>query len=223
MGDHLSEIQNKSLREQVTSALRDAILDGELKPGQALVETDLATRMGISRAPLREALRVLSVEGLVETVAYRGTTVRELTKSDIEEIYSLRAQLEAFAIRRIFQNAERGLVIAELRQIYDAMLLAAEVNDLRRVNLEDRRFHTTLIELSHHSLLLSIWNMVSMRVRQVMALLNQRNRDLKQIAYNHLPIIEALEAGEEAQAVELIQQHVANTGNLIFERWTDGA
>jgi DNA-binding GntR family transcriptional regulator len=222
MGDHLSEIQNKSLREQVTNALRDAILDGEFKPGHALIETDLASRMGISRAPLREALRVLSVEGLVETVAYRGTTVRELTKTDIEEIYSLRARLEAFAIHRIFQQAEHALVVAELRSIYEAMLRAAELNDLKRVNQEDRRFHTTLIELSHHSLLLSIWNMVSMRVRQVMALLNQRNRDLKQIAYNHLPIIEALEAGNEALALDVIQQHVANTGNLIFENWSEG-
>lgn len=216
----LDQINNKPLRERVVDALREAIISGDLKPGQTLVETELATRMGVSRAPLREALQILSGEGLVETAHYRGTTVRRLTKVDIEELYSLRAVLETFAIQRVMaQNPQEAAL--QLRQCYEQMLAAAESNDLKQVNLLDRAFHDTLIELSGHSLLMNTWSVVSMRVRQVMALLNRRNSNLKQIAYNHLPIIEAIEAEDAEKAVALIQKHVAASGELIAGGWDD--
>ena len=75
----LTQITNKPLREQVLDALRDAIIQGEFKPGQPLVETELAAQLGVSRAPIREALQVLNSEGLLETIPYHGTTVRRLT------------------------------------------------------------------------------------------------------------------------------------------------
>lgn len=216
----LNQIETRSLREQVLDTLRDAIIGGDLKPGQALRETDLSSQLGVSRAPLREALQILASEGLVEVVPYRGTAVRRLTKTDIEELYSLRSVLEAFAVRRIIGlgNPEDVKI---LRQCYDDMLAAAETGDLKQINLVDRAFHDTLIELSGHSLLQSSWNVVSMRVRQVMALLNRRNTDLKQIAYNHTPIIEAIEKGDEKNAVRLIEKHIAASGDLIVEGWDE--
>ena len=78
----LAPIPNKSLREHVLDALRDAILNGELKPGQTLVESDLATQLGVSRAPLREAIQILKTEGLLEAVSYKGTTVKHLEKKE---------------------------------------------------------------------------------------------------------------------------------------------
>jgi DNA-binding GntR family transcriptional regulator len=216
----LNHIENRSLRDRVLDALREAILTGEFKPGQQLIETELAESLGVSRAPLREALQILSTEGMVETVPYHGTTVRRLSKTDIEELYSLRSVLETFAIRRVVDhnNPEQ---VARLRKCFDDMLTAANAGDLKQVNQIDREFHDTLIELSGHSLLLTSWNVVSMRVRQVMALLNRRNSDLKKIAYNHLPIIEAIEAGEIEKAVQLMQNHVAASGELIAEGWPD--
>lgn len=216
----LNHIENRSLRDRVLDALREAIITGEFKPGQALIETDLAASLGVSRAPLREALQILSTEGLAETIPYHGTTVRRLTKTDIEELYSLRSVLETFAIQRIIaqHNPEH---VARLRQCFQAMLTAAEAGDLKQVNQIDREFHDTLIELSGHSLLLTSWNVVSMRVRQVMALLNRRNSDLKRIAYNHVPIIDAIEAGEVEKAIQLMEKHVAASGELIAEGWND--
>jgi len=198
--------------------LRESILDGEFRPGQPLIETELASQLQISRAPLREAMRVLSAEGLLETVPYRGTTVKALTKTDIEELYSLRGVLESFAIQRIIARNEAN-DMAHLKSIYANMLDAAEKGDLKRLNVEDQVFHTTLIELSYHSLLLSIWNMVSMRVRQVMALRNQQNNNITQIAYNHLPILEAMIARDSERATSLIQEHVASAGDIIIDEW----
>ncbi len=216
----LNQLNNKPLREQVVDALRDAIVQGEFKPGQTLVETDLANQLGVSRAPVREALQILNGEGLLETVPYHGTTVRRLTKTDIEELYSLRSVLEAFAVRRIIAR-KRPEDIKVLRAHFQDMLKTAEEGDLRKINDIDRSFHTTLIELSGHSMLISIWSSVSLRVRQVMALLNELNADMKQIAYNHLPLIEAIEAGDEEKATELIARHVAATGELIAAGWVE--
>ncbi|GIV81116.1 MAG: GntR family transcriptional regulator [Anaerolineae bacterium] len=216
----LTQITNKPLREQVLDALRDAIIQGEFKPGQPLVETELAAQLGVSRAPIREALQVLNSEGLLETIPYHGTTVRRLTKRDIEELYSLRSVLESFAIRRIIARRNPQDVEA-LREHFRAMLDRAEAGDLKTLNEVDRGFHDTLIRLSDHRLLQTIWNAVALRVRQVMALLNERNTDLKQIAYNHLPIIEAIAAWDEPRALHLIEQHIAATGELIAEGWVD--
>ncbi|MFC1960671.1 GntR family transcriptional regulator [Chloroflexota bacterium] len=215
---NLDQIAVKPLREQILDALRDAILHGEFKPGDPLIESELAAQLGVSRAPLREAIQVLSAEGLVETIPYHGTSVRALTKKDIEEIYSLRAALESFAVERIItrNNAQD---IENLCQIYDDMLSAAEQADWKRISWQDQIFHNTMIELSDHKLLLSTWNVLALRVQQVMALVNKSNNNIVQIAHNHLPIIEAIIAADTQTATDLIQRHAASAATLILEGW----
>lgn len=215
-----NQVNTMSLKERVLIVLREAILNGELRPGQTLIETELAAQMGVSRAPLREAIQILNTEGLLITVPYHGTTVKKLTKSDIEELYSLRSVLEAFALRCIIAKNDPTNA-AHLRDLFDQMLAAANADDIKRVNEIDRLFHDTLIRLSNHNLLMSTWSGVAMRVRQVMALRNMRNSDIKQIAYNHMPLIEAIEAGDEALSVRLIGEHVASAGDLLAEYWPD--
>ena len=215
---NLNQIETRSLRDRVLDILREAILNGDLKPGQALREIDISEHLGVSRAPIREALQILNTEGLVEIIPYHGATVRYLTRTDIEELYSLRTVLETFAIRQIIAQ-EAPEHVEQLYGCFHAMLAAAESDDLKRVNQLDRDFHTTLIDLSGHSLLHKTWNVVSMRVRQAMSLLNRRNRDLRQVAYNHLPIVQAIEAGDEREALRLIEAHVADSSRLVVEGW----
>jgi DNA-binding GntR family transcriptional regulator len=199
--------------------LRDAIVSGEMRPGQPLIETELAAQLGVSRAPLREAMQILVQDGLVEMIPYRGAIVRNLTRTDIEELYSFRSVLEQFAIRRIMGNGAAAADAETLRVLYHAMLTAADSGDLRALNQIDREFHDTLIELSRHGLLQQSWRSVSLRVRQAMAIRNRQNSDLKQVAYNHLPIIEAIATGDETQALALIDRHIASTGDLLAEWW----
>ncbi len=217
----LHQIENKSRRERIIELLREAIVSGELKPGEALIETEIAAQLGVSRAPLREALQSLSREGLVEALPYRGTIVRNLSRADIEELYSFRALLESFALRRIIEIGDPAHV-ALLRGYFDAMLDAAKRDDMRAVNDSDRGFHDALIELSGHRLLQESWQTVSLRVRQVMALRNRRNRDLTKVAYNHIPIIDAIAESDVARAEKLLHEHIASAGDLIAEMWEDG-
>lgn len=214
----LHQLNNKPLRDQVVDILRDALLNGELKPGQVLIETELAAQLGVSRAPIREALQRLNSEGLLDIVPYHGTTVRKLTRRDVEELYSLRSTLETFALRRLHEHNNPD-DIATLHGIFQEMFDAATAGDIKGVNAIDRRFHDTIIELSRHELLKIMWNMVSLRVRQVMALRNRHFQDLKDIARNHLPIIEAVEANDIEKGVELLAQHIAQTGDLIANDW----
>jgi DNA-binding GntR family transcriptional regulator len=218
----LQHVDNKPLRERILDTLREAIVSGDFKPGHPLPENDLAAQLGVSRAPLREAFQILGREGLVETIPYKGTIVRHLTRQDIEELYTLRCVLEQFAIRRVIAAA-RAEDVTTLRGIYDEMLAAALDGSLKAVNQIDRRFHDTLIELSGHHLLAETWSTVTLRVRQVMALRNRRNSDLSQIAYNHAPIIEAIARGDEAEAMVLIEKHVVSSLDLIVELWEDPA
>jgi DNA-binding GntR family transcriptional regulator len=217
-GKSLNHIDNKPLRDRVLDALRDAIVSAELKPGEPLIELELSAQLGVSRAPLREAIQILSREGLVETMPYRGAIVRNLSRRDIEELYSLRSVLESFAVQRIIERNDAEQV-TRLRAVFENMLAAAQGGDLKAVNNIDREFHDTLIELSDHNLLVMTWSSVSMRVRQVMALRNRRNSDITRIAYNHLPIIEAIEKADETEALRLIREHVASSGDLLAENW----
>ena len=198
--------------------MREAILTGELKPGQSLIEMDLSRQLGVSRAPIREALRILNSEGLIETIPYHGTTVRRLSKSDIEEIYSMRSLLETFAVEQVIR-ARNPEYLQRLRDKVEQMILAGRDNNINTVNILDRDFHDALIDMSGHSLLLSMWQTVAMKVRQVMALVNRRNTDLTQIARNHLPLLEAMERGDVPRAVELLQKHIASAGDLAAEYW----
>ena len=94
------------LRQQVENALRQAIIDGQLRPGQKLTERELTARMGVSRTLIREALRQLESEGLITVIPNRGPVVRMLTATEVEELYDIRAVLEGLAARRFAQNAD---------------------------------------------------------------------------------------------------------------------
>lgn len=216
----LKQIRNKSLREHTLDMLRQAILLGELKPGESLVETDLAERLGVSRAPIREALQILDKEGLVEIIPYHGTTVRNLTRTDIEELYSMRILLEIFAVKRMIAQGNPDHV-TRLRNYYNEMLKAGKAGDFTQMNAIDRVFHDSLIEMGAHSLLVSMWQLVAMKVQQVMALRNLRNTDIMQIAHNHLPIIDAIAAQDAGRAIPLLEEHIASVGDLIAEDWRD--
>ncbi len=208
-----TEINNVPLRKKVADVLREAILSGELKPGDALVETTLATQLGVSRAPLREALRSLSKDGLIETVPYRGTTVKTLSQKDIEEIYSLRVLHESFALKRIIER-NRPSDVKILEQICITMEKAAHKQDLEALNQADDNFHRQLILLAEHDMLTVIWDQLALRVRQIMTLRNKLNENPMEIAMNHPPIVQAIQAKDYAQATALIERHVASAKDL---------
>jgi DNA-binding GntR family transcriptional regulator len=159
-----SKQKRPTLMSQALQEIREAIRKGKLKPGDRLVETQLAEEMYISRFPIREALRYLEKEGLVETKPFKGTYVAKLTERDMEELYSLRSAIEEFAIRILIKhiNAEK---IKKLESIFDSMQQASKNEDLDKLISEDFRFHQTICELSDHRKLLEVWAIQERKIR----------------------------------------------------------
>lgn len=213
---YLAGVDNRPLRMQIADALQNAILSGELRPGEVIVEAEIASRLGVSRGPVREAMQVLQTRNLIETIPYHGTKVRSLTRVDVEEVYSLRTVLETFAVRRVISSATTT-VIDDLNGICDAMEAAASTGDWHTVAEVDERFHRALIHGAGHSLLTNAWEELDVRVRQILALRNLRNADIMQIVWNHLPIVGAIERRDEARAVALLEEHIASALDLVVE------
>lgn len=212
----VTPIDHRPLRQQIAERFQEDILSGEIKPGQAIVETEVAHRFGVSRAPVREALQILANQGLVVTEPYKGTFVRRFERRDVQEAYAMRTVLETFAVRRVFEGDTTD-VARELRRICDEMQAHADAGDWRAVSEVDDRFHETLIRAADQRILERFWNDINFRVRQIMALRNLKNDDIRQIVANHLPIVEAIEAGDEEAALARVADHVATAGDLMME------
>jgi DNA-binding GntR family transcriptional regulator len=178
----IGRIENVPLRVSVAEIIRQAIINGTMRPGTPVVEMALAEQLNVSRAPVREAIQILEADGLIESEPYKGKRVKPLTLKEVEELYSLREQFEAFAIRRV---VERQADVSELHEHSDAMYAAAERGDLAGLNTADEAFHRALIRLADHGLMLTLWDNLYLRIRQIMALRNSANRDLRAVALDH--------------------------------------
>jgi DNA-binding GntR family transcriptional regulator len=148
-------LDNRVLRQRVLEHFQSALLEGLLNPGDRLVEAEIAAEMGISRGPVREAIRKLEEQGLVMTVPYKGSFVVKLTPADIFEICTLRAVLETFAVELVVQNA-RPAGLQQLDGIVQSLREAAEAGHSARLLDLDLGFHETLSSLCGHKRLCSL-------------------------------------------------------------------
>ena len=135
------------LAEDAAAQIRTAILTGQLKPGERLVEATVARQLNVSRGPVREALKLLGAEGLVQDEPRRGAFVLSLTTLDVREIYDLRAALEARAAKRVTEAAKPASLRA-LRKSYSDMHKLAEKGDVTVFARADLKFHETICTLS---------------------------------------------------------------------------
>jgi len=153
----LRPVEGRTRRSQIVSRLREMIVTGQVEPGGRLTETGLAERLGVSRAPLREAIRELVESGLVVSEPYKGLFVRSVTRRDLEELYSLRTALEQFAFRQAWslrtETAKHDLL--DRNAALDAAVAAG--NDPGRAIELELRLHSWCYELSGHSLLHQTW------------------------------------------------------------------
>lgn len=209
-------IDHRLLREQIADRLQEAILAGDLAPGEAIIETDVASRFRVSRAPVREALQLLSNRGLVDIEPYRGTTVRRLDRRDLEEVFAMRQMLEVFAIRLVVRTRSRE-TLRLLARLCEEMEHFAEAGDWRKVNEIDDRLHASLIQAAGYRMLERYWQDINVLVRRAISLRNERHEDIIQIARNHRAIIEAIHARDESRAAQLLSEHLTAAAELMLE------
>lgn len=152
----IEPVKRRTFREQIAESLRTLIMSGELAPGSQIIEADLADRFGVSRGPLREALRQLIEDGLLVTVPYTGTHVVDLSLKDIREIYSLRTALEIFAFEQVWGRCDDRFA-DELNRRHDALLQSIAEGDDEKSILNELSLHSCVYEFSGHQLLLDTW------------------------------------------------------------------
>jgi DNA-binding GntR family transcriptional regulator len=200
----------KSLREMVANSLRQSILDGDLKPGQRLMDAEIASRMGISRSPVREALRQLEKDGLVCSSANRGCTVIELSMEDLFQLYGIRASLEGLAAAwachtiQVDQLAELKRLCGEMQALLPFQSDADRVAFLHR----DAEFHQAMIDSASSPRLAETLAGVRLQIRMMMAAIMSAARASAQAASEHELLIVALESGDTNLAERLARQHV---------------
>ncbi len=206
------------LREQVADILRDAILDGRLPLGSPLIEVQVARQLGTSRAPLREALRQLEQEGLVTTVQHRGSAVVTLADADLEEIFSLRATLECFAVRRVFERGDVEALISTLAQRVDKIASCLQMGDLAKAQEEDFRLHESIIRASLHSRLMHSWETMKGQIRLAFRAFHQHPEypGFANLVERHQAILAALTERDVSKAEATIQDHILGPGNSLM-------
>ncbi|WP_323038580.1 GntR family transcriptional regulator [Gemmobacter sp.] len=152
----IEPVKRRTFREQIAESLRVLIMSGELAPGSQIIEADLADRFGVSRGPLREALRQLIEDGLLVTVPYTGTHVVDLSLKDIREIFSLRTALEIFAFEQVWNRRDDRFRV-ELSRRHDDLLQSIREGDDEKSILNELSLHSCVYEFSGHQLLLETW------------------------------------------------------------------
>ena len=208
-------IDEKSLKDRVVMNIRQAIATGIMKPGDRLVEADIATQMDVSRAPVREAIRLLEQEGFVMSIPRKGSFVIELDRQDIEEIYSLRTALESLAVRLAVPRMAPA-DIDELEALVDEMRQAADEKDVPQLVESDLAFHERIVSLASHGRLLETWLRMSTQLRLFFAIKDQLYHNLRDMVDTHHPILTAVRAGDVELAQQTISEHIVSAGELVL-------
>jgi DNA-binding GntR family transcriptional regulator len=210
----LAEISRVSIADQVASILRQRILNGELPPGTPLQEVPTAASLGVSRNTMREATRILSLEGLVKRNAHRGVAVARLSLEDVAEIYQLRHLLEIPAVLA----AKRGdsHVFAELRAALEGYENSIrEVNWVRAVRF-DLQFHTLLIRFHRSGRLESFYQKLIGELRMGMVLVDLRHDDPGGLVPVHRKMYELLIAGQGRECADLLSRHLHDSETRLL-------
>jgi len=204
-----------SMVQLATEALRHMILGGELLPGDRIIENRLTVELGVSRPPLREALRLLEQQGLVEQVPRRGAFVRNLTLHDVYEIFTLRRELERLAVD-LGMPVRDPLALRRCENALAAMQQAAEAGDQAVVTEHAFEFHVSVIGLSGHRRLEDIYRSLNQQMLLCMALNRQARakqaETLLEDVGRHRRLLELIESGDVAAVHHALEHH----GDLTF-------
>ncbi|HET7477683.1 MAG TPA: GntR family transcriptional regulator [Dermatophilaceae bacterium] len=198
-----------NLREQAVTSLRTAITSGQLPPQSPMVETDLSDRLNISRGTLREAMRQLQQEGLLEAGARGRLYVRHLGPKEIGDIFAVRAALEGLAASTLAGQQDRTAVVGQLRAQLDVMSQAKADTDLEDRIEADLDFHRALCALTGNAMLLHTWESLEGSIRMSIMYAGTERAVGNMDVARHDDIVKAIHSGDPAVAFTAVQEHMS--------------
>ena len=218
----VESIQKRPLKEDVFDVLHDKIVSGKYKPGEWLRQDDIATQLGVSMTPVREALDLLVAAGLAERVPYRGVRVREMVTKEVVEAYGLRLILEAI----IAQEAARNITpeqVKVLEKMLGEMGKYHSLKDVSHIRQLSREFHSIIAEASNNDLLIKVYAVVSNAfpdwllyeaIFRKPELLKSSMDDMQR---EHSAILDALKKQDPEKAVQKSIEHLKESGKWLDE------
>jgi DNA-binding GntR family transcriptional regulator len=205
----------KPLREVIFNTLREAIIVGELKPGERLMEVQLADKMGVSRTPVREAIRKLELEGLVEMLPRKGAHVADLSVKDIMDVLEVRATLDGLATR-LSATRITDEEIKELRHQLAQFINYVEKDNLQGSIKKDVEFHDIIYHSSRNEKLIQISNNLREQVQRFRVIYIKDYSSSRELIREHTEILEAIASRDPAAAMECAQRHIKNQEETII-------
>ncbi len=204
----------KPLRDVIFDTLREAIIVGELKPGERLMEVKLAQKMGVSRTPVREAIRKLELEGLVEMLPRKGAHIADLSIKDIMDVLEVRATLDGLA-SSLSASRISDDEIKELKHVHSQFVNYVEKENLQGSIKKDVEFHDIIYRSSRNDKLIQISNNLREQIQRFRVIYIKDYSSTRELIKEHIEIIDAITARDSAAAMRSAQSHIKKQEEAI--------
>lgn len=208
--------KNKPMRERVYEILKKMIIDGEISPEEKIIETEYAEKFHISRTPLREAIRMLELEGYVESHSKGGVIVKNCTKEDVEEIYKIRIALEGIILEEVIKKSSQ-LDIKKLENI---------IKDTQKIMVENKnnddvfklfsKFNNTLYSIANMSRVEDLIKNMNLYLRRFRKMAIEDFERKKQAYDDHVELVNAIKEKDINKALEINKIHLERSKNFII-------
>jgi DNA-binding GntR family transcriptional regulator len=212
--DSRGPIVRPTLHDAIVARVRDMIIEGELSPGTRLHEGNLGKMLGVSRTPLREALKFLVSEGLLELSPGRGAVVRQFTPKDVHDSLIVLGTLEGLAGRLACDHATDAEIV-EVRQLHDRMMDMYEKRDRLPYFKLNQNIHSAILRLSKNEALVSVHNVLQARLKRIRYIGNEGPEKWAGAVADHIEMIEALEARDADRLAAVLSAHMVKTWERV--------
>lgn len=215
----MAPIERRALHEDLADQLRRAIIHGELRPGAKISEKVLCEQFGVSRTPVREALKILSTEGLVQLMQNRGASVTEVTWEDLQDAFPVMGALEALAGELACANATDAQI--ERAKVLQARMVAMyKKGDLKGYFRVNEEIHQLILDAAGNTMLPRLMRTVSLQVRRARYMANLSTERWQQATEEHEEILAAWVARDSQRLGQLLKQHLANKLMALEKNFT---
>lgn len=202
------------LRDVVFQTLREAILKGDLKPGERLMELQLAAKLGVSRTPIREAIRMLQQEGLAITIPRRGAEVARMTEKDMEDVLQIRESLEILAVQLACEKITEEQLV-ELEEKVKGFEGAVKTGHVKQIAHSDIEFHDMIYVAADNPKLVTMLNNLREQIYRYRIEYLKDDRIYPQLVEEHREIIDGLRRRDKAFVIAMVKKHVDNQANAV--------
>ena len=204
------------LRDVVFNTLRRAILRGELKPGERLMEIQLANKLGVSRTPIREAIRKLELEGLVLMIPRKGAEVAEITEKNLRDVLEVRGALEELAVQLACERMDKEK-LKELHAAADHFREILDSDDITAIGEADEAFHDVIFAATDNTRLVQLLNNLREQMYRYRIEYLKKKECHPQLLEEHAAIMKAIEEHDKEKATQITIRHIANQADTVVD------